>query len=111
MVRIIAIHEYELREGINHEEFERMLKEKLKDLNMEGLISKHTLKGYKGERKGKYAVLWIFESQEMLEKLFGTENEPLKGPPSFMAYENFLRKYIERDPTQITYTDYWDITH
>lgn len=109
MSRIYAIHEYELKRGVMSNEFESAIVNKLANLHMTGLVSKHLLRGYKGERKGKYAVLWIFESQEALEKLFGTETRPLPEPPDFVGYENFIAKYIDREPMQITFTDYCEV--
>ncbi|MGH9925546.1 MAG: hypothetical protein ACREAS_05605, partial [Nitrososphaera sp.] len=60
MRRIFAIHEYELRHDTDSQEFESVLKNTLlsKELDMPGLESRHLLKGYKGERKSKYSVLW-----------------------------------------------------
>jgi hypothetical protein len=47
-------------------------------------LNQGILKGYKAERKGSYAVLGIFKSQEALEELFGTECKPGRGPPIFI---------------------------
>jgi heme-degrading monooxygenase HmoA len=78
MSRIFAIHEYELTHDTETKEFEQVLKDILlsKELDMPGLESRHLLKGYKGERKSKYLVLWVFKSQETLEELFGNEEKP-----------------------------------
>jgi heme-degrading monooxygenase HmoA len=89
-MRIFAIHEYELRGNIDDEEFESVLKSTLlsPELDMPGPESRHLLKGYKGEREGKYLVLWIFESQEALEELFGTQDRPKRGPANFVQFED-----------------------
>lgn len=111
-MRIFAIHEYELRKGVDAEEFEDVLKDALtsNELDLLGLESRHFLKGYKSERKGEYAVLWIFESQEALESLFGTEYEPKQGPQNFVSFErNLLARYLDRPPHMIMYTDYWEL--
>jgi hypothetical protein len=104
--RIFAIHEYELRPDTDSQEFESVLKNTLlsKELDMPGLESRHLLKGYKGERKSKYSVLWIFKSQEALEQLFGIEEKPKRGPVNFVNFEdnivilsfltNIYEKYI-----------------
>ena len=78
MSRIFAIHEYELRHDKDSQEFESVLNDSLlsKELDMPGRESRHLLKGYKGERKIKYMVMWIFKSQEALAELFGTEEKP-----------------------------------
>jgi hypothetical protein len=110
--RIFAIHEYELRHDIDSQEFESVLKNTLlsKELNMPGLESRHLLKGYKGERKCKYSVLWIFKSQEALEELFGIEEKPTRGPVNFANFENnILSKFLDRPADKIVFTDYWEL--
>jgi hypothetical protein len=112
MRRIFAIHEYELRHDTDSQELESILKNTLlsKELDMPGLESRHLLKGYKGERKSKYSVLWIFKSQEALEELFGTEEKPKRGPVNFVNFEdNILSKFLDRPANKIVFTDYWEI--
>ena len=112
MGRIFAIHGYELRHDTDSQEFESVLKNTLlsKELDMPGLESRHLLKGYKGERKSKYSVLWIFKSQEALEELFGTEEKPKRGPVNFVNFEdNILSKFLDRPADKIVFTDYWEL--
>ncbi len=112
MRRIFAIHEYELRHDTDSQEFESVLKNTLlsKELDMPGLESRHLLKGYKGERKSKYSVLWIFKSQEALEELFGIEEKPKRGPVNFVNFEdNILSKFLDRPADKIVFTDYWEL--
>ncbi len=112
MRRIIAIHEYELRDDTDSQKFESVLKDTLlsKELDMLGLESRHLLKGYKGDRKSKYSVLWIFKSQEVLEELFGTEEKPKRGPVNFVNFEdNILSKFLDRPADKIVFTDYWEL--
>ncbi len=112
MRRIFAIHEYEVKHDTDSQEFESVLKNTLlsKELDMLGLESRHLLKGYKGERKSKYLVLWIFKSQEALEELFGTEENPKRGPDNFVNFEdNILSKFLDRPADNIVFTDYWEL--
>jgi hypothetical protein len=112
MRRIFAVHEYELRDDTDNQEFESILKDTLlsKELDMPGLESRHLLKGYKGERKSKYSVLWIFKSQEALEELFGIEEKPKRGPANFVNFEdNILSKFLDRPADKIVFTDYWEL--
>jgi hypothetical protein len=113
MRRIFAIHEYELRHDTDSQEFESVLKNTFlsKELDMPGLESRHLLKGYKGKRKSKYSVLWIFKSQEALEELFGIEEKPKRGPVNFVNFEdNILSKFLDRPADKIVFTDYWELT-
>lgn len=98
---------------IQREEFEQVLKDILlsKELDMPGLESRHLLKRYKGERKSKYSVLWIFKSQEALEELFGNEEKPKRGPVNFVNFEdNILRKFLDRPAGKIVFTDYLELS-
>lgn len=112
MRRIFAIHEYELRHDTDSQEFESVLKNTLlsKELDMPGLDSRYFLKGYKGERKSKYLVLWIFKSEEALEELFGIEEKLKRGPVNFVNFEeNLLSKFLDRPADKIVFTDYWEL--
>lgn len=112
MRRIFAIHEYELRHDTDSQEFESFLKNTLlsKELDMPGLDSRYLLKGYKGERKSKYLVLWIFKSEEALEELFGIEEKLKRGPVNFVNFEdNLLSKFLDRPADKIVFTDYWEL--
>lgn len=113
MRRIFAIHEYELRHDIDSQQFESVLKDTIlsKELDMPGLESRHLLKGYKGERKNKYSVLWVFKSQEELEELFGTEEKPKRGPANFVNFEdNILSTFLDRPADKIIFTDYSELS-
>ena len=112
MSRIFAIHEYELRHDTDLQEFESVLKDILlsKELDMPGFESRYLLKGYKGERKSKYWVLWIFKSQGALEELLGIEEKPKRGPVNFVNFEdNILSKFLDRPADKIVFRDYWEL--
>jgi hypothetical protein len=113
MTRIFAIHDYELTYDRDSQGFEQVLKDILlsKELDMPGLESRHLLKGYKGERKSKYSVLWVFKSQEILEELFGNEEMPKRGPVNFVNFEdNILSKFLDRPADKIVFTDYLELS-
>jgi hypothetical protein len=112
MSRIFAIHEYELRHDTDSQEFESVLKDILlsKELDIPGFESRYLLKGYKGERKSKYWVLWIFKSQGALEELLGIEEKPKRGPVNFVNFEdNILSKFLDRPADKIVFRDYWEL--
>jgi hypothetical protein len=113
MTRIFAIHDYELTYDRDSQGFEQVLKDILlsKEMDMPGLESRHLLKGYKGERKSKYSVLWVFKSQEILEELFGNEEMPKRGPINFVNFEdNILSKFLDRPADKIVFTDYLELS-
>jgi len=112
MGRILAIHEYPLKEGVEEVEFERAIRqaEQRGLLKLPGLIEHHFLKGVKGERSGCYAALFVFESREAWERLWGRPERPLgkqNYPANWQVWENeVLAPFLSRDPDTIAYTDY-----
>jgi len=78
MGRIVSIHEYDLGPRINVEQFEQVLRdaEARGLLQLPGLVAHHFVKGAKGVRRGAYAALWIYESREAWEHLWGTPEHP-----------------------------------
>src|SRR5215813_1838856 len=71
MGRVVSIHEYELKPGINVEQFEQVLRDaKARGLlQLPGLVAHYLVKGTKGVRRGAYAAVWIYESREAWEHL------------------------------------------
>jgi len=61
MGRIISIHEYDLKPGIDLQQFEQALRdaEARGLLRLPGLVAHYFVKGAKGVRRGAYAALWI----------------------------------------------------
>ena len=103
---VYAIHEHELRRGVDEREYERQVGEAIRNLRVPGLLHAIHLKGFKAQREGKYAVLWIFENQEAIVRNFGTSDNP-KHPADWLHYENdVLAKFIDRKPDTINFTDY-----
>jgi len=78
MGRIISIHEYDLKPEVTSSQFERTLRdaEARGLLQRPGLVAHHFVKGSKGVRRGAYAALWIYESREAWERLWGTAEHP-----------------------------------
>ena len=70
---IISIHEYDLKSGIDLQQFEQALRdaEARGLLRLPGLVAHHFVKGVKGVRHGAYAALWIYESREAWERPVG----------------------------------------
>jgi hypothetical protein len=62
MGRIVSIHEYNLKPGVNVGHFEQALREAEARglLQLPGLVAHHFVKGAKGVRRGAYAALLIY---------------------------------------------------
>ena len=112
MPRVVAVHELELRRDADRAEFERVVRREIAGLgrHMPGLVERRFLIGYKAARKGEYAMLWVFETADALEALFGTESDPRPGPEAFRRYEAAIGPYLAAPrPDLIRYTDYLEI--
>ncbi|HET7079761.1 MAG TPA: hypothetical protein VFM49_20195 [Chloroflexia bacterium] len=71
MAKVFSIHDIELHSGVDPAEFERFIAESSYP-DMPGTKT-YYVKGYRGERAGKYAILLETESIERLLQLFPTE--------------------------------------
>ena len=115
MAKIISVHEYELKPGVDDAEFERALDdaEKRGLFELPGLVAHHFLKGLKGTRRGAYAAIWIFESRAAWEKLWGTPEAPrppTEYPLKWKVWENeVLAPLLAQDPDTIRFTSYLEV--
>lgn len=106
MDKVIAFHEHELKAGVEEKVYEQKVGEAVKKLQVPGLLGAYHLKGFKGERSRKYAVLWVFESEEVSVKNFGTPKTP-KWPQDWLHYEKEgLAPFLDRHPDKINFTDH-----
>lgn len=103
---IYAIHEHELKAGVDVTQYERDVATAIAQMNIPGLLAAHHLHGWRGVRADRYAVLWIFESEAAILENFGTPDQQ-RWPPAWEHYENgVLAPYLDRHPDTIAYTDY-----
>lgn len=103
---VFALHEHELKPGINVEEYEHEVANAIQSLKVPELLHAYFLKGFKGERSHCYAVLWVWENAHVIEENFGTLDNP-KWPQDWLYYENqILAKYLTCHPDTINFTDY-----
>ena len=60
MAKVISVHEYELKPGVQDADFERALHdaERRGLLDLPGLTAHHFLRGLKGARRGAYTPIW-----------------------------------------------------
>jgi hypothetical protein len=113
--KVISIHEYELKPGVSDAEFERAMRdaERRGLFELPGLIGHHFLKGLKGARRDAYCALWIFESRDAWERLWGTVEKPrppAEYPDQWKIWENeVLAPLLTRDPDTIRFTSYREI--
>jgi hypothetical protein len=110
--KIISIHEYELKSGVNIEDFERAIQEARNRelLRLPGLLEYHFIKGIRGVRKDKFCAIWVYESREAWEKLWGSFDNPRKKqdyPENWKKWEDeILAPFLNTDPDKINFTAY-----
>jgi hypothetical protein len=113
--RIISIHEYELKAGVDARRFEAALRDaEARGLfRLPGLVAHHLVKGAKGARRGAYAAVWIYESREAWERLWGTPERPRRPedyPATWKAWEGeVLAPFLAQDPDAIRFTSYEEV--
>jgi len=115
MGRVVSIHEYELKPGINVQQFEKALRdaEARGLLLLPGLVAHYFMKGAKGVRRGGYAAVWIYESREAWEHLWGTLEHPRlpqEYPDTWKVWEKeLLAPFLRDHPDAISFTAYEEL--
>ena len=74
MARLLGIHEIQLVEGADAVEFERLFTEGAAQLDLAGWKTR-LLRGDRGERAGKYAILYEIESPEARDRYFPAQGQ------------------------------------
>lgn len=115
MTRVISVHEYELKPGVQQADFERALRdaERRGLFALPGLSEHHFLRGLKGARCDAYAAIWVFESREAWEALWGppdAPHPPSQYPQKWQIWEQeVLARFLTQDPDLIRFTSYEEI--
>jgi len=115
MPKVISVHEYELKPDVQDADFERAIQdaERRGLLDLPGLVGHHFLKGLKGARRGAYAAIWIFESREAWERLWGPVGAPCPAaeyPENWKIWENrILAPLLTQPPDTIRFTSYQEV--
>jgi len=115
MARIISVHEYDLTPRSGPAQFEQAIRtaEGRGLFDLPGLIAHHFVRGVKGARNGAYAAVWIYESRDAWERLWGTLERPLersKYPEKWRVWEEeLLAPILSSHPDAITFTAYEEL--
>jgi len=115
MARIVCVHEYELKSGADAGAFERAIQaaEARGLLKLPGLVSHHVIKGIKGTRAGRYAAVWIYESRDAWQHLWGTPEQPRpfnEYAANWQIWEQeVLAPFLDRIPDTIGFTAYEEV--
>jgi hypothetical protein len=112
MGRMISIHEYELKPGLEAIDFEQAIKGARDQgmLQIPGLRAFHFLRGVRGNRRGRYAAIWIYESREAWEELWGSVGQPIDresySHPWKVWEDEVLAPFLVSDPDAVLFTAY-----
>jgi hypothetical protein len=112
MTKIISIHEYTLKPEVSEAQLKDAIQHALDRhlLQLPGLVEVHFLYGIKGKHSGQFTALWIYESREAWEQLWGSPEQPrskVDYPEIWKIWEDeILAPLLDRDPDQIDYTTY-----
>ena len=116
MARMISIHEYDLRPGSDAELFQKAIRaaEARGLFQLPGLTAHHFVKGVKGARHGAYAAVWVYESREAWERLWGALERPRKRaeyPEKWRVWEEeLLAPILSGHPDAIKFTAYEELS-
>ena len=115
-MRVVSVHEYELKPGCDPADFERAVRraEDAGLLRLPGLLAHYLLKGRKGARRHEYAAVWIYESAEAWEGLWGPPDAPRPPrdyPESWKVWEEeILAPFLVQHPDAIRFTAYEELS-
>ena len=81
--------------------------------DLPGLVGHHFLRGLKGTRTSRYAAIWVFESRQAWERLWGPVEAPRAAadyPQQWKIWENeILAPLLSQDPDTIRFTSYEEV--
>ena len=109
---IVSIHHYELAESATDQEFHDAIREAERQglFDLPGLVEYRFLRGIKGTRKDGYTALWMYESRQAWQALWGPSEDPVSQgeyPDKWKQWEEeLLAPLIPGNPDNIDYTSY-----
>ncbi|WP_418285285.1 hypothetical protein [Halorubrum sp. DTA46] len=110
---VVSVHHYELSESATPSEFRDAVNEAVdRGLfeNVPGLVDYRIGRGIRGDRAGRFAAVWIYESREAWADVWGPADDPVTRtdyPDEWLTWEDeLLDPLLSEDPDAIEYTSY-----
>jgi hypothetical protein len=110
---ITSIHHYELAESADPSDFRDAVEEAVRRelfASIPGLVDYRFVRGIKGDRTGKFAAVWTYESLEAWSDVWGPVDDPVpkaEYPDEWLSWEDELLEPIPADdPDDIQFTSY-----
>jgi hypothetical protein len=111
MTKVISIHEYDLKDGVDVDTFQQVVEqaEELDLFQLPGLEGYHFLIGIKGKRMNALGAIWVYRSREAWENLWGSveaPKPPATYPDNWRRWEALLEPLLKCKPDEIPLTAY-----
>jgi len=110
---VVSVHHYELSESADESDFRAAVAEAERRNLFErvpGLIEYRIGQGIKGDRAGRFAAIWIYESKTVWEDVWGSVDDPnpkSEYPDAWLVWEDdLLAPILAENPDRIEYTSY-----
>lgn len=110
---ITSVHHYELAESVDPAAFHDAAEEAVDRGLFEripGLVDYRIVRGIRGDRAGKFAAIWRYESREAWADVWGAVGDPVPEtayPEEWLTWEEeLLAPLLADDPDEIGYTSY-----
>jgi len=109
MSKVFGMHMIALQPGVKAEDFEKFVIEEMYPLPSLDGMKVYLLKGDRGDREGKYLVVYELESVEFRDRYFPAPGEMSKEAQQF--FESTATAAMEKwatfvTPISVIYTDY-----
>ena len=115
MSRVISIHEYILKPGESEQRFVNAILDAKERglLRLPGLVDYYLVKGIRGYRYGLYAAVWIYESKEAWEALWGPVGHPRDQEDYLEIWKTWenevIGPFLSQHPDQIMLNAYEEL--
>ena len=106
MAKVLCIHQFMLRPGVAEEDFERFIKEEWPSAPTLAGTTSHCLKGDRGDREGRYIMIFEYDSKETRDRLSPSVTEENE---EFQAWRQATAPWFEKVSKLVTesiWTDY-----
>jgi len=110
---IVSIHQYELADSAGPDDFRDAVATAVDENlfgDIPGLVDYRIGRGIKGSRMDQFAAVWMYESKDSWEAVWGPAGDPVPKsayPDAWLRWEDeLLGPVLADDPDTIEYTSY-----
>jgi hypothetical protein len=107
MAKVFGLHEIELRPGVAPEEYEQFFAKEIAGLPIFPGWKTYLLRADRGERDGKYLLMWEIESVEARDRYFPAPDEQSEAAQRFFEQHPELTTAMEKSSAFETEPHKW----